>query len=510
MRIDSERYRQNKPLSEKGLQGFRFKKWVRAGKGKVKTSARTSINAEATAAKSGLFTGRQSQVNMYSSVPSGSRPFSGAASYPKPSPEPADSFASRFPVPLEEPLPPEFRPTFLPTQGAAARRRLFRQYKPISDTGADLSQGMAESDSGFWDVLAGVSQGLLYFLRWEGLLFLSQLILFSLLLQQYLPPLSRYYFNRSAKVLLLPLEGGEDGLEELLSEDILLTDVERADGMGGGEIHIAAINTAANPAAKPGKEPLKEPWESTLYPAYRTRDYIVKSGENISLLALRYHIKMSTLISVNRIERAKSLRAGQKLLIPNMDGLLYEIQNEDNLSKIAQKFEISMGSIIDANRLESEQLAVGSQIFIPGATLSSYELRKVFGSLYIYPHVGRFSSRFGYRRDPFRSRKREFHNGLDIVGPRGAPIKASSDGTVVSAGYHRIYGNYVILEHAKGIKSLYGHMSKRLVNKGQRVMQGEVIGRIGSSGRSTGPHVHFTIFMAGKAVNPLDYLSGPQ
>ncbi|WGK68714.1 M23 family metallopeptidase [Candidatus Haliotispira prima] len=377
-----------------------------------------------------------------------------------------------------------------------------------------------EMNEGFWEILANFSLWLIHSLRLEGLLFLFQIIVLSLLVQQYIPPLSRYYFDQSANVLLLP---SEDTLDQLLNEDILLTNAAGSPnnrrrkqptnmGVGGGEsrrtIALASVpgltsETIKQRATKP------ETIQAILHPSYSSYEYTVQSGESISLLAQRFRLNMSTLINVNHIERAKSLRAGQKIQIPNIDGLFYRVQNKDNLAGISRKYDSSIGALIDTNQLQDEKLIAGSQIFIPGATLSSYELRKVFGNLYIYPYAGRLSSRFGYRRDPFRRNRREFHNGLDIVGSQGAPVRASSDGTVASVGYHTIYGNYVILQHAKGIKTLYGHMSKVLVSKHQKVTQGSAIGRIGSSGRSTGAHVHFTIFVAGKAVNPLDYLSEP-
>ena len=400
-------------------------------------------------------------------------------------------------------------------QEQAAQEQTFQEQ--AWNTGNDPNY-YQEASEDFWDILAGFSQFLFQSLRLEGLLFCVQMAVFSLLLQHYLPPWGRYYLQQVATIALLP---SEKGLEQLLNEDILLTDLPEDAGFsalsinppanssdmrgaGGGDIQFAAIQPVSLSSTRK-----KEPLESVLNPVvYQTREYTVNRGEHISLLASRYHLRMSTLISVNRIKRAKNLKAGQTIHIPNIDGLLYDIQPGDNLERIAKKFDLNMGALIDINQLQSEVLQIGHSLFIPGATLSSYELRKVFGNLYIYPHAGRISSYFGYRNDPFRPIAREFHNGIDIAGSHGSPVKASSDGKVVSAGYHGVYGNYVIVQHAKGIKTLYGHLSQRLVVQGQSIIQGQKIGLIGSSGRSTGPHVHFTIFVGGKAVNPQDYLSG--
>ncbi len=368
----------------------------------------------------------------------------------------------------------------------------------------------------FGEILAGFSLRMLYLLRLDGLLFVLQLVAFSLIVQWYVPILSRYYFEQSARVLLLP---AENQLDLLLSEDMMLTRLDSQAALvrkrtaptnaSESKIDIASTSFSTNNLiASQQLDPAQ--LKRILHPAYHTREYIVQSGENISLLAQRYSLNMSTLISVNQIKRAKSLQAGQKILIPNIDGLMYQVQANDSLASIAAEFDSSIGALIDANQLEDSVLIAGNPIFIPGATLSSYELRKVFGNLYIYPYIGPISSHFGYRNNPFGYRsRREFHNGLDIVGPYGAAVKASSDGLVISAGYQSIYGKYVILQHDKGIKTLYGHMSKLLVSKGQRIFQGHTIGHIGSSGLSTGTHIHFTIFVAGKAVNPIDYLSGP-
>ena len=468
---------------------------------------------------------------------------------PATTPEPGNPFGD-FDAAMRsfrKPVPARQKPHELETGYLFAQRK-----RPFGEAaqGPGMAEGRqdegpAESPEesygeGFWDSLAYFSLCVWRRLRLDGLLFALQIAVFSLLLQHYLPPLSRYYFGQTTTTLL---QEAEDDLDQLLGEDILAeqsshrafpgrpnaglqTGLKQAHAanIGGGQARLSLpqnpeakqpnTKTSTKTSAKPqnAAKPL-----AALYPAYETREYTVQSGESISLLAKRFGLNMSSLISVNNIERAKSLRAGQKIRIPNIDGLLYRIQPKDTLISIAKQQQSSIGALIDTNRLESEKLITGQKIFIPGATLSSYELRKVFGSLYIYPYFEffrnsrkvRLSSRFGYRSNPFRRGYREFHNGLDIPGPYGSPVRASSDGTVATAGQNYIYGKYVILQHAKGIKTLYGHMSKLLVRTGQKVIQGQSIGRIGSTGRSTGPHVHFSLFVGGKAVNPLDYLSTP-
>lgn len=124
-----------------------------------------------------------------------------------------------------------------------------------------------------------------------------------------------------------------------------------------------------------------------------------------------------------------------------------------------------------------------------------------------WPARGLLSSGFGWRRDPF-TRRHKFHSGLDVAGEKGDPIKASAEGTVVRSEWNSGYGQMIEVDHGFGITTLYGHCSKLLVKAGDRVAPGDVIGRMGSTGRSTGNHLHFEVRLDGEAVDPLPYLRG--
>ncbi len=121
------------------------------------------------------------------------------------------------------------------------------------------------------------------------------------------------------------------------------------------------------------------------------------------------------------------------------------------------------------------------------------------------PASGGISSRYGYRKNPF-SEAREFHGGIDFRGKVGTEVVTTADGVVDKAKYVKGYGKHVVIKHKKGYKTLYGHLSKIEVKKGQRVVAGEKIGEIGSTGRSTGPHLHYEIIRYGRRINPSKYM----
>lgn len=118
------------------------------------------------------------------------------------------------------------------------------------------------------------------------------------------------------------------------------------------------------------------------------------------------------------------------------------------------------------------------------------------------PHYGKITSRFGYRRNPFTKRGRELHSGVDFKGRTGEPIRSTASGTVTFSGYKGGYGYVVMVRHADGFETRYAHLSKTRVRKGQRVEVGHTVGLLGSTGRSTGPHLHYEILHNGRKINP--------
>ena len=235
------------------------------------------------------------------------------------------------------------------------------------------------------------------------------------------------------------------------------------------------------------------------------RSYTAKSGDTIEKIAKRFGLRQDTIISSNNLQSASSLRVGVQLRIPNMDGISHKVRSGDSLSSLAKTYAIDITRIVDANDLASGTISLGQSLFIPNARLSSASLRNFYGERFIWPARGRISSPFGYRANPFTG-LRTYHSAIDIVVSLGTKVKATNDGSVADTGYNSVFGNYIILKHASGYQSLYAHLSSILVKEGTSVSQGAVIGLSGNTGQSTGPHLHFSIFKNGQALDPTKYV----
>lgn len=234
------------------------------------------------------------------------------------------------------------------------------------------------------------------------------------------------------------------------------------------------------------------------------QNYKVRAGDTISGIAKKFGLRnISTLISVNDIGNVRQLGAGQKLKIPSIDGVIYTVKKGDSLDSIITKNKVKLEQLLDVNELTSETLSVGQQLFLPGVGLDANTLKNAMGDLFKLPIAAKFrwSSPYGYRIDPIANVK-SFHTGVDMACPTGTPILASMSGKVTTTGINRVYGNYVIIDHGNGYQTLYAHMSKIIATKGQWVSQGTRIGLVGSTGYSTGPHLHFTVYKNGKLVDP--------
>ncbi len=156
--------------------------------------------------------------------------------------------------------------------------------------------------------------------------------------------------------------------------------------------------------------------------------------------------------------------------------------------------------------LSSDEVEVDLSNLIPQVD----QMIKKFKTVPIgYPTYGRITSSFGPRINPVTG-KPEFHLGVDIANYRGTPIRSTGDGRVIKAGYCGLLGKCVEIDHGNGIRTFYGHLSKLLVHRGEKVKRGEIIGFMGNTGRSTGPHLHYAVKFKGRFVNPKIFMEVPE
>jgi len=270
--------------------------------------------------------------------------------------------------------------------------------------------------------------------------------------------------------------------ESVISNRLLLYSTPEMDARGSGDINMS---------------------ELPILKSVQTKSYEVQKGDTLSEIAAANSIDVGTLISFNKIENVRRLRAGSSIMVPDLDGIPYTVKAGDSLEGIASKYKVTLESILDANDLQTAVIKQGQKLFIPGASISEYDYRKAMGTLFVYPVYGHLTSGYGYRNDPFTGVKR-MHYGVDLANQTGTAVKASMEGTVAAIGNQpNGYGKYVVLKHGQGYQTLYGHMSTIMVRMNQYVYQGQKIGEVGNSGRSTGPHLHFSLYKNNIPINPL-------
>ena len=236
-------------------------------------------------------------------------------------------------------------------------------------------------------------------------------------------------------------------------------------------------------------------------------EYTIGEGENLTTISRKIGVNLDTLVSVNKITNANKLKPGQKIIIPNRNGLLYTIKQNENIEEVASKYDIQLNRILAFNKIdEISDIEVGDDIFLPGAKYTLDERIEKFGQMFSLPvTVTRISSLFGYRVHPI-TKVRTKHTGVDIPGSLNTPVYAARKGKVIFAGYSGGYGNLVIVRHDKGYTTYYGHLNKITTKIGANVGVGVMIGRMGSTGNSTGSHLHFEVRRNGEALNPIDFI----
>lgn len=222
--------------------------------------------------------------------------------------------------------------------------------------------------------------------------------------------------------------------------------------------------------------------------------YIVRSGDTIGTIAEMFGVSISTIMWANDLS-SKTLKVGQELVILPISGVKHTVKSGDTLQSIAKKYKADLEDVLSYNSIPSgAKLTVGDTIIIPDGVVSSTQSTPSSGS------SASTNVASGYYVRPIKtgvkSQGIHGHNGVDLAAPVGTPIYASADGKVIlsrTGGYNGGYGTYVVVSHANGTQTLYAHMSTNLVEVGDVIKQGQRIGAIGMTGKTTGPHIHFEV-----------------
>jgi len=245
--------------------------------------------------------------------------------------------------------------------------------------------------------------------------------------------------------------------------------------------------------------------------------YTVNPGDTVSTIAAEFEISVNTILWENNLSIYSLIRPGNKLAILPTSGVTHKVVSGDNVSRIATKYGVEEGKIIEANNLtESGRLSVGQNLIIPGGrkvsapqpTSSGYTGISVLIDLVKPPAAAPTANTMnwpteGHRITQYYSWR---HSGVDIANKIGTPIYAADAGVVEFVGSSQGYGNNIIIDHGGGKKTRYAHLSKFYVKRGQEVDKGEAIAAMGSTGWSTGSHLHFEVIINGRKYNPLNYI----
>lgn len=227
--------------------------------------------------------------------------------------------------------------------------------------------------------------------------------------------------------------------------------------------------------------------------------YIVRQGDTISDIAKLFGVSVNTIVWANDISRASALKAGQTLIILPVTGINYTVKKGDTIGGIVSKHKADMQEVLKYNDITiSSALIPGQTIIIPDVELQVSLPTKILSKSGAYGTNGPSYSGYYIRPINGGTKTQGLHgyNGIDLGAYVGTPILAAADGIVIrslSGGWNGGYGNYIIISHSNGTQTLYAHNSKNLVSVGDRVEQGQTIALVGSTGKSTGSHLHFEI-----------------
>ena len=272
--------------------------------------------------------------------------------------------------------------------------------------------------------------------------------------------------------------------------------IDPAPARGGGDITIVD-SSALQPDEGPSGTlaDIEKPKNATI------SVYVVRSGDTLSGIAKMFGVTPSTILWANDLPSSSRIQIGQTLTILPVTGIKYTVKKGDTLALIAKRFGGDAAEISSFNGLDGT-LTTGAEIIIPDGEIAAPAPSRTSGGAAPAHNVGPAGTteqRGYYLRPLVGGRKTQGihgYNGVDLAAPVGTPILASAEGDVIVAkegGWNGGYGSYVVIQHDNGAQTLYSHESRVIVGVGQHVVQGQVIGYVGATGKVTGPHVHFEI-----------------
>ncbi len=235
-------------------------------------------------------------------------------------------------------------------------------------------------------------------------------------------------------------------------------------------------------------------------PTGEIRVYTVREGDSLSMIAEMFDVTTNTIMWANDITKASAIQPGDTLVILPIAGVRHVVKSGDTISTIAKKYEGDVDEILSYNELSSaDDIAIGDTLIIPGGAMHS-SVSKVAASAQPVRVSGSVASdTSGYAHPAPGSVKTQGihgYNAVDLAGSHGSAVRAAAAGEVIVAkasGWNGGYGTYVVVKHANGTQTLYAHLSSINVGVGAYVGHGEVIGAMGSTGKSTGTHLHFEV-----------------
>ena len=219
-------------------------------------------------------------------------------------------------------------------------------------------------------------------------------------------------------------------------------------------------------------------------------------GDTLSQIAQMFDVSQNTILWANDIPRANLIKPGMVLNILPISGVRHTVKKGDTIASIVKKYKGDADEIIAYNQIEKE-LTVGSVIVVPNGIVPEVAVAKSNkGGVSGVTGGGASSGLIHPLPNGRKTQGIHGYNGIDIAAPVGTQVRVAAAGTVIisaSSGYNGGYGQYVVVKHANGTQTLYAHLSSNTVRVGDTVSQGQKVGGVGNTGRSTGPHLHFEV-----------------